>query len=102
MSQEVNNYDVTEAVETYEGEIVEYDGSTEVSNGGNGKVVGLILGVATAGAAIGATVYGAIKKRKNNKTKKTKKKLMWVEVPVDDAEVVDEEDVEVVDDKKSK
>ena len=68
----------------------------EAKTSGSGKLIGLALagvaGVAAAGAVVAKKLKA--KKAKAEKKPKTKKKLMWVEVPVEE-DVVDVESKDI-------
>lgn len=74
----------------------------EVKTSGSGKLIGLALagvaGVAAAGAVVAKKLKKA-KKAKAEKKPKTKKKLRWVEVPVEE-DVVDVESEDIDEEKE--
>lgn len=73
----------------------------EVKTSGSGKLIGLALagvaGVAAAGAVVAKKLKA--KKAKAEKKPKTKKKLRWVEVPVEE-NVVDVESKDIDEEKE--
>lgn len=80
--------------ENYEAE--EFDTQDEVKTSGSGKLIGLaiagVAGVAAAGAVVAKKLKA--KKAKGEKKPKVKKKLRWVEVPVEE-DVVDVESKDI-------
>lgn len=60
----------------------------EESEVGSGKALAAVLAVGAGVVAAGTVAYKKLKAKKDEKPKKkTKKRLRWVEVPVDDEEV---------------
>lgn len=93
-TNEVMETVVTE--EPMDTEVVDY---TEESKGGSGKALAAVLTIGAGIITAGTVVYKKLKAKKAEKPeqKKTKKKLMWVDVPVEEYdEVIEstEEDVE--------
>lgn len=83
--------------------IIEYYYDGESENGGLGKVVAIALAGVAGGAALGVTAYKKLKAKKDaTSKKKTKKRLRWVEVPVDEEsnDVIDSE-AEVISEEES-
>lgn len=73
-----------EVMETMENEVniidLEPEDYTE-SEGGSGKVIGLVVAGVAGAAALGVAAYKKLKaKAGDEKPKKKRKKLMWVEV----------------------
>lgn len=70
-------------------------------NSGSGAVVGLVVAGVTGLAALGTVAYKKLKAKNEDKPKKKRKKLMWVEVEdkVDD-NVVAEVEAEEIDDEE--
>lgn len=69
----------------------------EVSEGGSGKVIALVVGGLAGAAALGAAAYKKLKSNKDDKPKKkVKKRLRWVEVEDNvDEDVADVETEEI-------
>lgn len=71
----------------------------EEYEGGSGKVLAAVLAVGAGVVAAGTVAYKKLKAKKDEKPKKkTKKRLRWVEVPVEDEEfddIIDSEAEEV-------
>lgn len=93
--------EVMETIENEEVSVVnDYDYTED--EGGSGKVIGLVVAGVAGAAALGVAAYKKLKaKTGEEKPKKKRKKLMWVEVedevnesePVDStAEVISEEE----------
>lgn len=71
---------------------------TEESKGGTGKALAAVLTIGAGIITAGTVVYKKLKAKKVEKPeqKKTKKKLMWVDVPVEDYdEVIDSDAADV-------
>lgn len=93
--------EVMETMENEEVSVVDNYDYTE-GEGGSGKVIGLVVAGVAGAAALGVAAYKKLKaKTGDEKPKKKRKKLMWVEVedevnesePVDStAEVISEEE----------
>ena len=67
-------------------------GPEEEYEGGSGKALAAVLAVGAGVVAAGTVAYKKLKAKKDEKPKKkTKKRLRWVEVPVEDEEF--EEDI---------
>lgn len=74
----------------------------EVKTSGSGKLIGLALAGVAGVAAAGAVVAKKLKAKKKAKAEgkpKTKKKLRWVEVPVEE-DVVDVESKDIDEEEK--
>lgn len=71
----------------------------EEYEGGSGKALAAVLAVGAGVVAAGTVAYKKLKAKKDDKPKKkTKKRLRWVEVPVEDEEfddIIDSEAEEV-------
>lgn len=92
-TNEVMETMVTE--EPVETGVIDY---TEESKGGAGKALAAVLTIGAGIITAGTVVYKKLKAKKVEKPeqKKTKKKLMWVDVPVEDYdEVIDSDAADV-------
>lgn len=71
--------------------VVDY---TEESKGGSGKALAAVLTIGAGIITAGTVVYKKLKAKKAEKPeqKKTKKKLMWVDMPVEEYDEVIESD----------
>lgn len=72
-----------------------------VEEGGSGKVIALVVGGLTGAAALGIAAYKKLKSKKEDKPKKKRKKLMWVEVEDGEPEVIDSTAEEIDDEEES-
>ena len=78
----------------------------EEYEGGSGKALAAVLAVGAGVVAAGTVAYKKLKAKKDEKPKKkTKKRLRWVEVPIEDEELDDiidseAEEVDESDDEK--
>lgn len=60
---------------------------------GSGKALGLVLAGIAGVTAVGTVVYKKLKAKKDDKPKKkTRKRLRWVEEPIEDEEYADDVD----------
>lgn len=77
---------------------------SEGSEGGSGKMLATILAIGAGIATAGTVVYKKLKAKNVAKPgKKFKKKLMWVDVPIDDEgdsdDIVDIDETDVVEEE---
>ncbi len=87
------------AVENMNDDGYYYDDGSESSATGKVLAAGLALGAGAAALTI--TGYKKLKTKMANKPKKkTKKRLRWVDVPIEDDEVIDSE-AEVISEEES-
>ena len=84
--EEMMNNEVTETEETLSPMVMALEPDVE-SEGGSGKTLPVILAIGAGVAAAGAVVYKKLKAKKTGVSKKkTRKRLRWVEEPIEDEE----------------